>query len=250
MGLDLENLFPEDLLDGVVFDGERGAYRCIFCSEAFEEGEVFPVDGRLFTAERAAREHLDRRHPDRLRALLEAGGKYVGLTEHQQELMSKLYRGMTDREIAGELGVSASTIRRQRFTFREKAKQAKLYLALYALACEGAGATGDRPVPVPATAAVADERFDLTEGERDKILQNAFESLSPLRLDHFPAKEKKKVAVLVRIAQEFQPGRRYTEPEVNVLLKAIFPDFATLRRTLIEYGFLERTPDCSAYWKR
>ena len=39
--------------------------------------------------------------------------------------------GISDQEIAGKLGVTEATIRRHRFTFREKAKQAKYYLAIY-----------------------------------------------------------------------------------------------------------------------
>lgn len=250
MGLDLERLLPEELEEGIAFDGERGAYRCIFCGKCFESGEVFPVDGRLFDAKRMAREHLRREHPDRLSALLEAGGKYVTLTQRQQELLKLICSGSTDREIAGITDVSSSTVRRQRFTFREKAKQAKLYLALYQLSCRGTGDSADRPLPVPGTAAMPDERFHITAGEQEKFLAAAFSSLEPLRLDHFPAKEKKKVAVLTRIAQEFEAGREYAEREVNLLLKAVYPDFATLRRYLIEYGFLDRTQDCSVYWKK
>lgn len=39
------------------------------------------------------------------------------------------------------------------------------------------------------------------------------------------------------------------EREVNEILKGIYPDFASLRRYLIEYGFFERTRDGSAYWR-
>ena len=93
-----------------------------------------------------------------------------------------------------------------------------------------------------------DERYEITEAEEKKILSGVFSSLEPLKLKVFSAKEKKKVVILKRIAQEFEPGRRYTEGEVNSLLKEIYFDFATLRRYLVEYGWISREKDCSAYW--
>lgn len=36
--------------------------------------------------------------------------------------------------------------------------------------------------------------------------------------------------------------------EVNEILKAIYSDFAILRRYLIDYGFMERSRDCTKYW--
>ena len=74
------------------------------------------------------------------------------------------------------------------------------------------------------------------------------EAYKALDVDEKTAKEKKKVVILKRIAQEFEPGRRYTEGEVNALLKEIYFDFATLRRYLVEYGWISREKDCSAYW--
>ena len=50
--------------------------------------------------------------------------------------------------------------------------------------------------------------------------------------------------------EQFEPGRTYTEKEVNGILRDIFDDYVTLRRYLIEYGFLERTRDCRTYWRR
>ena len=38
----------------------------------------------------------------------------------------------------------------------------------------------------------------------------------------------------------FEPGRVYTEPEVNEVLLGVHPDFAYLRRELVNYHYLER----------
>ena len=81
-------------------------------------------------------------------------------------------------------------------------------------------------------------------------MSTVFASMQPLRLKTFPPKEKKKVVILRTIAKEFEEGIRYSEVQVNEILKDIYPDYVTLRRYLIEYGYLERTRDGSAYWKK
>ena len=93
------------------------------------------------------------------------------------------------------------------------------------------------------------EPIAISPEEERKILANFFESEEPLRLNLFSPKEKKKIVILRRIAKEFSPGRDYSEKEINELLKAIYPDFATLRRALIDYGYLTRTPDGRVYRK-
>ncbi len=101
-----------------------------------------------------------------------------------------------------------------------------------------------------AGAKMVDERYVVTEREREKILRAAFERFEPLKLKVFFAKEKKKLVILAKIAEQFQFGRRYSEREVNELLRMIYEDYALLRRYLVGYGFLERTRDCAEYWRR
>ena len=38
------------------------------------------------------------------------------------------------------------------------------------------------------------------------------------------------------------------EKDINKILKRIYDDNATIRRYLIEYGFFDRSKDCSKYW--
>ena len=97
---------------------------------------------------------------------------------------------------------------------------------------------------------MVDARYEITQQEEQKILATVFASMQPLRLKTFPPKEKKKVVILRTIAKEFEEGIRYSEVQVNEILKDIYPDYVTLRRYLIEYGYLERTRDGSAYWKK
>ena len=67
------------------------------------------------------------------------------------------------------------------------------------------------------------------------------------RLTEIPTKEAKRRIVLERIALEFEPGRRYDEQEVNMLVGAFFNDYASLRRYLVDEGFLDR--DHGVYWR-
>ena len=60
------------------------------------------------------------------------------------------------------------------------------------------------------------------------------------RLLAMPAARSKRLVVLDHLAGLFEPGRRYPEPEVNELLKRYHPDYATLRRYLVDDGFLDR----------
>ena len=92
------------------------------------------------------------------------------------------------------------------------------------------------------------EYFGLPFIEPQPVVQGTVStSGSPLRLRAFPRKEKKKIVVLRRIAQEFASGEAYTEKQVSAVLRDVYPDFATLRRYLIEYGFMTRSADGSRY---
>ena len=67
------------------------------------------------------------------------------------------------------------------------------------------------------------------------------------RLTEIPMKRTKRRIVLERIALEFEPGRRYDEKEVNVIVGGFFNDHASLRRYLVDEGFLDR--DHGTYWR-
>lgn len=75
------------------------------------------------------------------------------------------------------------------------------------------------------------------ESERDKTLRHFFRDG---QLVSIPASRKQRVFVLQYLLEQFQPGREYPEREVNDLLGAFNEDFATLRRELVDYGYLVR----------
>ena len=67
------------------------------------------------------------------------------------------------------------------------------------------------------------------------------------RLQTMPAKRSKRLIVLDHIARVFEPGVRYAETDVNAFLRAFHPDYAMVRRTLVDEGFLAR--DHGVYWR-
>lgn len=249
MKFDLEKTDVASIRRGYSQDVQSGNWICLCCGAVFEPGEAHPIGGRLFTGERAVREHLEQAHPDRFEALLASESRYLNLTDNQKMLLELLHSGLSDHEIAVSMGISDSTVRHQKFTFREKAKQAKLYLAVYGLMMERQQSGKERIAPMHQHARMVDSRYVTTEREREKILAGAFSSLSPLKLRAFSPKEKKKIVILAEIAEQFEQDRQYTEQQVNEVLSGIYDDYATLRRYLIAYGFMERTKDCKAYWR-
>ena len=242
-----ENWSARELAQG--YARTEDGYRCAACGCLFAEGEVYPLDGHFYTAARAVVHHVAREHGDYLQTqLIDSDSKYSTLTENQRRLLHLFAQGVADKEIARQLGISVSTVRHQKFVFREKAKQAKFYLAVYEGVFGQKAPADSAIIPIHSRAKKVDERYVVTEEERAHILETAFSSLDPPRLRSFSPKEKKKIVILAQIAGAFVPGRRYSEREVSEVLAAIYGDFATLRRYLIEYGFMERTKDGSAYW--
>jgi hypothetical protein len=67
------------------------------------------------------------------------------------------------------------------------------------------------------------------------------------RLAVIPARRAKRLLVLDWVAQEFEPGRRYSEASVNGVLRRYHPDFAALRRYLVDEGFMGRRD--GDYWR-
>jgi hypothetical protein len=67
------------------------------------------------------------------------------------------------------------------------------------------------------------------------------------RLASIPAQRSKRLVVLDHLARVFEPGVRYPEREVNVLLAVWHPDVAALRRYLVDEGFLTR--EAGVYWR-
>ena len=246
--MDYGKLTFEELKKGYHHDQDTDQYICNYCHQQFEVGQVYLIGDKFYDAKHAVTKHLIAIHGSNQLQLISSTTKYNTLTKNQKELLTLFGCGMSDKEMAKKLDVSEATIRRQRFTFREKAKQAKLFLAIYEQVFADKSTNDKNIVPIHNNAIYVDDRYLISQEEQQHILETSFSSLEPLVLKKFSPKEKKKVVILTKIAQQFKRNTKYSENEVNQILKFIYDDYITLRRYLIMYGFMERTNDGSEYW--
>lgn len=248
---DLSELFwnasVEEIKRGYVYQEATGEYICLICGESFEKGIIYTADNILYEAEKFAAVHIAHEHSSMFDYLLNMNKKFTGLTDLQKNLLNYFYQGYSDSEIVETLGGgSTSTIRNHRFSLREKEKQAKVFLAIMELL--ESGGKKDEFITIHRSATMVDQRYAITEEENEKILRSYFKEGLDGQIYDFPTKEKRKLAILKHIMKRFDTGRRYSEKEVNEILETVFHDYVTLRRYLIEYGFMDRKADGSEYW--
>ena len=67
------------------------------------------------------------------------------------------------------------------------------------------------------------------------------------RIETLPAKRSRRLLLLDQIAQAFEPGVHYPEQRVSLFLGALHPDYAALRRYLVDEKFLDRSG--GEYWR-
>lgn len=249
---DISELFwtasVEEIKQGYQYNSSTEEYVCLVCGKSYGQGIVYSQDNVFYQAEKMVKMHITKEHSSMFKYLLEMNRKYTGLTEHQKTLLNYFYEGYSDNQIVNELeGGSTSTIRNHRFTLREKEKQAKVFLAIMEL-LEDKLPKKQKFINIPRSAQMVDERYAITEQENEKILKAHFPDGLDGPLIKFPLKQKRKVIILKHLIKKFQTNKKYTEKEVNALLKEVYHDYVTLRRYLIEYGFMDRNNDGSAYW--
>lgn len=248
---DLSDLFWSASLDelkrGYLYSPETETYKCLICGESFFRGRIYEHDHLLYEAQRAVELHIRGGHSSMFEFLLDLDKGYTGLTEHQKRMLNYFYQGYSDKEISSEIGASASTVRNHRYNFREKEKQSRIVLAILELLKEHT--SPDRSfIDFHTSAQMVDQRYAITQDEYNQILAAHFKQGLDGPLHVFPKKEKKKIAILKHLAYKFASNRTYTEKEVNAILQPVFEDYVTLRRYLIDYGFLGRTRDGGEYW--
>ncbi|MCX2748381.1 DUF2087 domain-containing protein [Arthrobacter sp. MI7-26] len=98
---------------------------------------------------------------------------------------------------------------------------------------------------------------------REHAFRDALASLSPAprrsgverfstadgRIDRYPAREADRLELLALVAARIlSSSERVAERELNERLAGLTDDVPMLRRRLVDYGVVNRTPDGSAYW--
>jgi hypothetical protein len=134
----------------------------------------------------------------------------------------KAVRKALERLIRGGIVESATTggLRVVTVRFKEAARRA----------------AADRPQPRP-------EELGAT-ADQAQVLRNY---LVGGKLSHIPATRSKRLVVLDFLAGQFEPGRVYPEEQVNYVLGRFHPDYAALRRYLVEEELVERRE--GFYWR-
>ncbi|WP_413367140.1 DUF2087 domain-containing protein [Lysinibacillus sp. 3P01SB] len=242
--MNFDDVSVEELAKGYRKTADQKAYQCLFCDESFDVEEIFPINGRLFKAGRAADYHIQMVHGSVFDSLIALDKRHTGLSEVQTELLQLFHQGLQDKEIVEKTSAnSVSTIRQHRFKLKEKERQAKVLLAIM----ENLEPT-EQYEPIHKGATMMDERYAVTSGEKEKILETYFKNGLGGAIETFPSKEKRKIVILQQIMKRFETGKQYNEKEVNEILKTAYSDFVTIRRYLIEYGFMDRSNDGATYW--
>lgn len=251
ISVDISKLFwdssIDDICNGYFYDGISEKYICLICGETFTRGLIFNYDGVLMDAAMAVKIHINKAHGSVFEYLLTLDKKYTGLSDVQSKILEYFYKGYSDKDIVKMEGEgSESTIRNHRFKLKEKEKQAKTLLALMTLLSKYSNNDSNKKlVEIHRRATMVDERYVTTEKEKEDIIKNYIKNDKLIKI---PRAEKKKIIILQYLLQKFERNKRYTEKEVNEIIKPMHEDFASLRRYLIQYGFMDREDNCSAYW--
>jgi len=100
---------------------------------------------------------------------------------------------------------------------------------------------GTLPKPEDASPTITEGAWT---GSETKVLKAYF---SGERLVEIPTQRRKRLVILERLAQDFDPGVRYDETEVSRRLQHYHPDYAALRRYLVEESLMTRAE--GVYWR-
>lgn len=214
-------------------------YICLICRQQFSAGVVYAQGDLMLEAWKAVENHIVQEHGSVFEYLINLDKKFTGLSDIQQQLLCSFHSGENDKDIATKQSISASTVRNHRFKLKERERQARIFLALMELLN-----TEQDFIPIHKGATMVDDRYAVTLTEEQKLLEKYF---TDGKLTTFPIKQKRKLVVLRYIAKMFDPNKVYTEKEVNQVIKDVYDDYVTIRRYLIEYGFMERNRDGSEY---
>lgn len=87
---------------------------------------------------------------------------------------------------------------------------------------------------------IQDERI---AGYRTKVLKTFIRRNKLVKL---PVQRKKRIIILEEFVKKFDYGKKYKEETVNDIIMETFDDYCTIRRLLIEEGFMTR--ENQIYW--
>lgn len=174
--------------------------------------------------------------------MTQESGALLGVLAERERLMvfaAVVLGGQSVEQLVGATGLDARTVAR-----------ALVRLQSVGLVDESDGwSAGPEVFKEMARAAAAespDDEHAAADRETATVLR-AF--LRGGRLTAIPTARKKRLVILDYVVRVFEPGVRYSEREVNVMLRAFHDDVAALRRYLVDEGFLSREGGVGDYWR-
>lgn len=78
---------------------------------------------------------------------------------------------------------------------------------------------------------------------RQKVLRTFMKNN---KIEKLPVQHKKKMIILDEFLKRMDPGKKYTEKEINELILESYEDYCTVRRLMIEEGMMKRKNQ--TYW--
>ena len=116
----IRNATIDDFKRGYVWSSSQAEFICLICGE-----NIGNNDSGIITHNAS--------HGNPIERLLLLDKKYTGLTEIQKELLAMVSNKYSNKEIAMKLDCADSTVRNMRFALRERARQARAFLAVMEL---------------------------------------------------------------------------------------------------------------------
>jgi len=142
-------------------------------------------------------------------------------------------------ELAAQLKLTASTVSFHLHKLEQAGlvrKTKEQYYSVYSVNEDRLGATvRDFLTHEDPPRAVHDARLD---AYRRKVLASFFRNNALVRL---PTQKKKRLIVLGHFARKFARGVVYSEKDVTAAITEQYADYCTIRRELVDEGFLERS---------
>ena len=151
-------------------------------------------------------------------------------------------------QLAAMLGVSSPTVSHHLSRLSEAglvSARAEGWYSLYRLEPQALADMAKRVLAPDALPAVAAD-IDVDAYDR-KVLKTYLDGDGRVRA--FPTQQKKELAILRHVVKSFEPGRRYSEKQVNRTLARFSEDTARLRRHLVEFGLMQREGGGGEYWR-
>ncbi len=168
----------------------------------------------------------------------------VGLLAEESRLkvVSAVVLGATsDQAVAGATGLDLKTVRKAlerllRGGLLETMAEGHLRVATERFKEAAQRAASARPQPRP-------EELGATADQANVLRHYLVDG----KLSHIPANRTKRLVVLDFLAGQFEPGRIYPEEQVNYTIGRFHPDYAALRRYMVEEELFERRD--GFYWR-